>query len=199
MDHRTADRPNHDHAMPAQAVTAHAMPSQAMPTHAMPRRQARPSAARRRLRLYTRGIPVLLSIGAVMTLGASPAGEFLGPEAAQAARTTANASPAADCQIKGSTYVDENANGRFDDQENGLSGAVLSIRGRTNWFHATADRSGRFAVAGLPAGIVVITIDSPRAAERFGPARRTVTVGTKCVSLDAIALVPEQTEFASFG
>jgi hypothetical protein len=134
-----------------------------------------------------------------MALSATPAGEFLGPEAAEAARTATSATPPVDCQLKGTAYVDENANDRFDAEENGLSGAVLTLRGRSNWFHAAADRAGRFSVAGLPAGPVVITIDSPRAAERFGPARRTVTVGSKCVALEAIALVPEQTEFASFG
>jgi hypothetical protein len=156
------------------------------------------SSTRRRLRFYSRGLPVLLSVGAVMALGASPAGELLGVQSAEAARTAPSLTPDT-CQIKGFAFVDENANGRFDSEENGLAGAVLTLRGRSNWFHAAADRVGRFSVAGLPAGQVVITIDSPRAAERFGPARRTVTVGTKCVSLDAIALVPEQTEFASFG
>jgi hypothetical protein len=162
----------------------------------------KPGSARRRLRFYTRGIPVLLSVGAVMTLGASPVGEFLGAESAEAARTAANStsSPIPDvCQVRGFAYVDENANGRFDDDENGLSGAMLSIRGRTNWFHAAADHSGRFSIAGLPAGPAVISIESPRAAERFGPARRSVNVGGRCVSLDSIALVPGQTEFASFG
>jgi hypothetical protein len=173
------------------------------PGLATPRRQ-RPGSARRRLRLYTRGIPILLSAAAIMTLSATPAGEFLGPESAEAARTANSANPSgsaptAECQVKGSTYVDENANGRFDADENGLSGAVLTLRARNNWFQAAADRNGRFSIAGLPAGALVITIDSPRAAERFGPARRTVTVGTKCVALEAIALVPEQTEFTSFG
>jgi hypothetical protein len=166
-------------------------------TTANPRR---PSATRRRFRFYARGVPILLAVGAFMTLGASPAGEFLGAESAEAARTSASANPTPDtCQVKGFAYVDENANGRFDDDENGLSGAVLSIRSRTNWFHAAADRSGRFSVAGLPTGPVVINIESPRAAERFGPARRSITVGSRCISLDSIALVPEQTEFASFG
>lgn len=137
-----------------------------------------------------------------MTLGATPAGEFLGADSAEAARTatSTNSSPTSDaCQIKGLAYVDENANGRFDAEEDGLSGAVLNIRGRTNWFHATADRSGRFSIAGLPTGPAVINIESPRASERFGPARRSITVGSRCVSLDLIALVPEQTEFASYG
>ena len=44
---------------------------------------------------------------------------------------------------------------------------------------------------------MVINIESPRAAERFGPARRRITVGSRCVSLDSIALVPGQTEFAT--
>jgi hypothetical protein len=174
------------------------------PALATPRRQ-RSGSSRRRLRFYTRGIPMLLSAAAIMTLSASPAGEFLGPESAEAARTATNSAnpsgsaPTAECQVKGSTYVDENANGRFDADENGLSGAVLTLRARNNWFQAAADRNGRFSIAGLPAGALVISIDSPRAAERFGPARRTVTVGSKCVALEAIALVPEQTEFASFG
>ena len=173
--------------------------SQALSPHSLRRKISTRTSTRRRLRFYTRGVPVMLSIGAVMMLGASPAGEFLGPESAEAARTATSVNSSAECQIKGSAYVDENANGRFDADENGLSGAVLSIGGRTNWFHANADRSGRFAVSGLPAGPVVINIESPRAAERFGPARRTVTVGPRCVSIEAIALVPEQTEFASFG
>jgi hypothetical protein len=156
------------------------------------------SSTRRRLRFYSRGLPVLLSVGAVMALGASPVGEFLGAQSAEAARTAASLTPDT-CQIKGLAYVDENANGRFDANEDGLSGAVLNIRGRTNWFFASADRSGRFSIAGLPTGPVVINVESPRAAERFGPARRTITVGSRCVSLDSIALVPEQTEFASFG
>ena len=163
--------------------------SQALSPHSLRRKISTRTSTRRRLRFYTRGVPVMLSIGAVMMLGASPAGEFLGPESAEAARTATSVNSSAECQIKGSAYVDEN----------GLSGAVLSLRGRTNWFHANADRSGRFAVSGLPAGPVVINIESPRAAERFGPARRTVTVGPRCVSIEAIALVPEQTEFASFG
>ena len=177
--------------------------STTQPTSSSPapnRDESKPGSTRRRLRFYSRGIPVLLSVGAVMTLGAAPVGEFLGAESAEAARTSASANPTPDmCQVKGFAYVDENANSRFDDDENGLSGAVLSIRGRTNWFHAAADRSGRFSIAGLPAGPVVINIESPRAAERFGPARRSVTVGSRCVSLDSIPLVPEQTEFASFG
>lgn len=181
------------------AATPPSSSPQALSQHSLHRKVSRRTTTRRRLRFYTRGIPVLLSVGAFMTLGASPAGEFLGPESAEAARTAASASPSAECQIKGSAYVDENANGRFDSNENGLSSAVLTLRGRTNSFHATADRSGRFSIAGLPAGPVVINIESPRAAERFGPARRTVTVVTRCVSLEAIALVPEQTEFASFG
>ncbi len=193
MDNTSANPPEKATANPPEKATA-------IPSCPMPHRHSRSNAARRRFRFSTRGIPVLLSAGAVMTLGASPAGEFLGAESAEAARTTANANPAPDaCQVKGFAFVDENANGRFDDNENGLSGAVLSIRGRTNWFHATADRSGRFSIAGLPEGIVVINIESPRATERFAPARRSITVGAKCVSLDAIALIPEQTEFASFG
>ncbi len=168
--------------------------------NAAPANPARPSTNRRRVRFYARGVPMLLGVGAFITLGASPAGDLLGAESAEAARTSASGNPTPDsCQVKGFAFVDENANGRLDDDENGLSGAVLSIRSRTNWFHAAADRSGRFSVAGLPAGPVVINIESPRAAERFGPARRSITVGSRCISLDSIALVPEQTEFASFG
>lgn len=157
-------------------------------------------ARTRNRRLHRRAIPLLLCVGAVMTLGAAPAGELFGTDEAEAAlTTTSNSGSVNDCQVKGSTFVDGNANGRFDAGETGLAGAVLTIRGRTNWFQATADRSGRFSVAGLPTGPVVINIESPRAAERFGPARRSINVGSRCVSLDSIAMVPEQTEFASYG
>jgi hypothetical protein len=182
-----------DHTSPA---------TRTLPQHAPTRTSGRAGKSRRRGRVYLHGISVLFSVGAVMTLSASPAGELVGADSAEAARTatSTNSSQSSDaCQVKGLAYVDENANGRFDANEDGLSGAVLNIRGRTNWFHATADRSGRFSIAGLPTGPVVINVESPRAAERFGPARRSVTVGSRCVSLDSIALVPEQTEFASFG
>jgi hypothetical protein len=190
-----------DHTSPA---------TQTLPQHAPTRTSGRAGRSpdsgqilksRRRGRVYLRGVYVLFSVGAVMTLSASPAGELVGADSAEAARTatSTNSGQGDACQVKGLAYVDENANGRFDANEDGLSGAVLNIRGRTNWFHATADRSGRFSVAGLPTGPVVINIESPRAAERFGPARRSITVGSRCVSLESIALVPEQTEFASYG
>jgi SdrD B-like domain len=103
--------------------------------------------------------------------------------------TTPPTTAPAICQIKGSTFIDANANGTADLGEFGMGSAVVTATGPDgNQTKVRTDSQGMFVFTGLPNGTYKITVTSDDPSQKISANVGTLTITNGCGTSSPIAI-----------